>query len=88
MPMFARMEPAPKTALMHFQAGVHSYWTPETDLPVGVAPGVRQDLARGGYGRILPLRERRQRLMAGGSAKLEYTTQHQRCTLAGGERIL
>ena len=52
MPMFARMEPAPKTALMHFQAGVHSYWTPETDLPVGVAPGVARtwhDAVTGGY---------------------------------------
>ena len=52
MPMFARMEPAPKTALMHFQAGVHSYWTPETDLPVGVAPGVAKtwhDAVTGGY---------------------------------------
>ena len=52
MPMFARMEPAPKTALVHFQAGVHSYWTPETDLPAGVAPGVARtwhEAVTGGY---------------------------------------
>lgn len=52
MPMFAKMSPAPKTALVHFQAGVHSYWTPETDLPVGVAPGVAKtwyEAVTGGY---------------------------------------
>ncbi len=52
MPMFARMEPAPRTALMHFQAGVHSYWTPETELPLGVAPGVARtwhEAITGGY---------------------------------------
>ena len=52
MPMYAEMNPAPKTALVHFQAGVHSYWTPETDLPVGIAPSVAQiwyDAVKGGY---------------------------------------
>ena len=52
MPMFARMEPAPRTALIHFQAGVHSYWTPEAELPLGVAPGVAKtwhDAITGGY---------------------------------------
>ena len=37
---------------MHFQAGVHSYWTPEADLPLGVAPGVAKtwhDAITGGY---------------------------------------
>lgn len=52
MPMFERMEPAPKIALVHLQAGVHSYWTPEVDLPAGVAPGVAKlwsDAVTGGY---------------------------------------
>ena len=42
MPMYAEMNPPPKTALVHFQAGVHSYWTPEEGLPVGIAPSVAQ----------------------------------------------
>ena len=52
MPMFERMKPAPKLALVHLQAGVHSYWTPEVDLPAGVAPGVAKlwsDAVTGGY---------------------------------------
>ena len=38
MPLFSKMDPAPLTALTHLQAGVHSYWTPEKDLAMGVAP--------------------------------------------------
>ena len=52
MPMYAEMNPAPRTALVHFQAGVHSYWTPEDDLPVGIAPSVAQlwhDAVTSGY---------------------------------------
>ena len=52
MPMYAEMDPPPKTALVHFQAGVHSYWTPEEGLPVGIAPSVAQlwhDAIMGGY---------------------------------------
>lgn len=52
MPMYARMEPPPRTALVHFQAGVHSYWKPETDLPLGVAPVAAKtwhDAVTGGY---------------------------------------
>ena len=52
MPMYAEIDPAPKTALVHFQAGVHSYWTPEKDLPAGIAPSVAQiwnDAVMGGY---------------------------------------
>ncbi|MBD19766.1 MAG: hypothetical protein CMM37_01850 [Rhodospirillaceae bacterium] len=52
MPMYAEMEPAPKTALVHFQAGVHSYWTSEKELPAGIAPSVAQvwyDAVMGGY---------------------------------------
>lgn len=40
MPMYAQMEPAPKTSLTHFQAGIHSYWNELEDLPVGIAPSV------------------------------------------------
>jgi hypothetical protein len=32
------MNPAPKIALTHFGAGVHSFWKAEKDLPVGIAP--------------------------------------------------
>lgn len=52
MPMYAEMDPAPRTALVHFQAGVHSYWTPEDDLPIGIAPSVAQlwhDAVTSGY---------------------------------------
>jgi len=40
MPLFGRMQPAPRTALQHFQAGVHTLWTPEPDLPMGILPAV------------------------------------------------
>ena len=40
MPMFAEMDPPPKTSLVHFQAGVHSYWTDEEELPLGIGPVV------------------------------------------------
>jgi hypothetical protein len=40
MPMYAEMKPAPKTSLVHFQAGIHSYWNSLEDLPVGIAPSV------------------------------------------------
>lgn len=52
MPMYARMDPPPRTALVHFQAGVHSYWKPEADLPLGVAPVAAKawhDAVMGGY---------------------------------------
>ncbi len=52
MPMYAEMDPAPKTSLVHFQAGVHSYWWAEKDLPSGIAPAVAQlwhDAVMGGY---------------------------------------
>ena len=52
MPMFAEMDPAPKTALVHFQAGVHSYWWSEDELPSGIAPSVAQlwhDAVTSGY---------------------------------------
>lgn len=40
LPMFRAMKPAPKTALTRLGAGVHTYWTPEDGLPLGVAPVV------------------------------------------------
>ena len=52
MPMYAEMDPPPKTSLTHFQAGVHSYWNPEEDLPVGIAPSVAKlwhEAVTGGY---------------------------------------
>jgi hypothetical protein len=36
----AKMTPAPRTKLVQFQAGVHSYERPEEDLPRGVLPAV------------------------------------------------
>ena len=52
MPMFSKMTPPPKTALVHFQAGVHSYWTEEEGLPLGIAPSVVQlwnDAVKAGF---------------------------------------
>ena len=40
LPMYEQMEPAPKTALTQFEAGVHEYTKAEPDLPMGVAPSV------------------------------------------------
>lgn len=52
MPMYAHMDPAPKTSLTHFQAGVHSYWLAEDALPIGIAPAVAKlwhDAVTSGY---------------------------------------
>lgn len=38
LPAFAVMKPAPRTHLAQLGAGVHSFWKPEKDFPVGVAP--------------------------------------------------
>jgi hypothetical protein len=40
MPMFAKMKPAPKMALQHFQAGVHMLWGKEDGMPKGIMPAV------------------------------------------------
>jgi len=40
LPMIAAMKPAPKARVIQFQAGVHSYYLPEKDLPLGIAPAV------------------------------------------------
>jgi hypothetical protein len=46
------MKPAPKLGLTRLGAGVHSYATPEKDLPLGVAPVVAKfyhDAIIGGF---------------------------------------
>ena len=40
MPAFAAMNPAPRIALTHFQAGVHQLWGAEPNLPQGILPAV------------------------------------------------
>lgn len=40
LPGFRAMKPAPKIGITRFGAGVHVFWSPEKDLPVGVAPSV------------------------------------------------
>ena len=40
IPGFQAMNPPPKVNLMRFGAGVHQFWTPEQDLPMGIAPSV------------------------------------------------
>lgn len=52
LPGFRAMNPAPKIALTRFGAGVHSFWKPEKDLPVGIVPAVLKSwdqAVRGGY---------------------------------------
>lgn len=40
LPAFRAMEPAPRTSLTAFGAGVHTFWQPESQLPLGIAPAV------------------------------------------------
>lgn len=40
LPLFAAMEPTPRTGLTRFMTGVHQIWRPEEDLPMGIAPAV------------------------------------------------
>jgi hypothetical protein len=42
LPLFADFDPAPKTGLTRFLAGVHQIWRPEPGLPMGIAPAVLQ----------------------------------------------
>jgi hypothetical protein len=42
LPMFADFDPAPKTGLTRFMAGVHQIWRSEPGLPMGIAPAVLQ----------------------------------------------
>ena len=51
-PMFAAMTPAPKLRIVRFDAGTHSYASPEPDLPMGLAPAAAKlwtDAIRAGY---------------------------------------
>ncbi|MCZ6885311.1 MAG: hypothetical protein O7E53_02975 [Alphaproteobacteria bacterium] len=52
IPQFKAMKPAPKLSLTRLGAGVHTYATPEKDLPLGVAPVVAKfyhDAITGGF---------------------------------------
>lgn len=40
LPMFAKIEPAPKTRVVQFGAGVHAYSKAEEGLPLGILPPV------------------------------------------------
>ena len=40
LPLFAAMDPAPRTALQHFRAGVHQLWGSEPEMPQGILPAV------------------------------------------------
>jgi hypothetical protein len=40
LPMFAAINPAPKTRLIKYGAGIHGYTAREKDLPLGIAPAV------------------------------------------------
>lgn len=52
MPGFRAMNPPPKIGISRFGAGVHSFWKPEKDLPVGIVPSVIKswkEAVTGGY---------------------------------------
>ncbi|MDP6560510.1 MAG: hypothetical protein QF619_10405 [Candidatus Binatia bacterium] len=52
IPGFQKMKPAPKTRLTRFEAGVHTFWLAEKDLPLGIAPSVVRswnEAITGGY---------------------------------------
>lgn len=52
LPMFAQMDPAPRTHVTRFMAGVHTYTKPEHELPMGIAPAAARyfnDAITGGY---------------------------------------
>lgn len=40
IPGFQKMKPPPKARLTRFGAGVHVFWNPEKDLPMGIAPAI------------------------------------------------
>jgi hypothetical protein len=46
LPMFAKLNPAPKVRLTRFGAGVHTYQKSEPDLPLGIAPSVAEFYVR------------------------------------------
>jgi hypothetical protein len=42
LPMFAKLDPAPKVRVTRWGAGVHTYHKSEPDLPLGIAPPVAE----------------------------------------------
>jgi len=40
IPCFHSIKPAQKTGIAGFVTGVHSFWTPEKNLPAGIVPSV------------------------------------------------
>jgi hypothetical protein len=46
LPMFERVEPAPKVRVTRWGAGVHTYHKAEPDLPLGIAPPVAEFYVR------------------------------------------
>ena len=52
LPAYRAMSPAPRVGAVRFGAGIHSYWAPEPDLPMGTLPAVIRlwhDAISGGY---------------------------------------
>jgi hypothetical protein len=52
VPMLEAVRPKPKVRVVHFQAGVHMYGTPEDGLPMGILPAVVKlwdDAIMGGF---------------------------------------
>jgi len=52
LPMFAAMDPPPKTRVIQFLGGTHGYSSPQQDLPMGTFPSVAKlwrDAILGGY---------------------------------------
>ena len=52
LPMFAKLEPAPKVRVVKWGAGVHTYHKAEPGLPLGVAPPMAEfyvQAIQGGY---------------------------------------
>jgi len=46
LPMFAKLDPAPKVRVARWGAGVHTYHKAEPGLPLGVAPPVAEFYVR------------------------------------------
>lgn len=57
LPLFAALDPAPRVSLVQFDAGIHTFWKPEADLPLGIAPAVAmlwEQAIQGNYFRAMP----------------------------------
>ncbi len=55
IPSFEELAPSTKVRLIQLDAGVHSYWRPEADLPKGVAPVAAETQSRRHHERIFPM---------------------------------